>query len=342
MIEGISWNLSDLEKIEKKWSVFSAFSCGGGSSLGYKMAGFNIVGANDIDPEMEWHYKKNLHPANYFLCPVKHLANKELPEEMYRLDILDGSPPCSTFSMAGNREKDWGKKKKFREGQAVQVLDELFFDFIALANKLKPKIVVAENVPGIIKGNAKFYAKKICEEFANAGYDTQVFLLNAKNCSVPQARERVFFISARSELGLPKLSLSPKGKQISVWDAIKDIQNLTNEEIRSTAPAKIDLDYWHKVKQGECYGKAHIKGSFFSHRRLNADLPAYTLTANGRDAKHPTECRTLSFREFKRLSSFPDDYIARNEKIGKYICGMCVPPKMMCAIAEAIKYQWLQ
>jgi DNA (cytosine-5)-methyltransferase 1 len=48
------------------------------------------------------------------------------------LDILDGSPPCSSFSMAGNREKDWGKEKKFREGQAEQVLDNLFFDFIDL------------------------------------------------------------------------------------------------------------------------------------------------------------------------------------------------------------------
>lgn len=341
MIENVSWNLSDIEKIEKKWNVFSTFSCGGGSSMGYKMAGFNVVGANDIDPEMEWHYKKNLHPASYFLGPVKHLVSKELPEEMYRLDILDGSPPCSTFSMAGNREEDWGRERKFREGQSVQVLDELFFDFIALADKLKPKIVVAENVPGIIKGNAKFYVKKIVEKLAIAGYDTQVFLLNAKNCFVPQARERVFFVSARRDLMLPKLFLCPKSRQISVWDAIKDIQNLTSEEIRSTAPAKIDLSYWHKIKQGECYGKAHPKGSFFSHRRLCADLPAFTLTANGRDSKHPFECRMLSFREFKRLSSFPDDYIARNEKIGKYMCGMSVPPKMMCAVAEAIKLQWL-
>ena len=71
---------------------------------------------------------------------------KEFPEELYHLDILDGSPPCSTFSMAGQREENWGKNKKFREGQASQILDDLFFEFIDLAAILKPKIVIAENV----------------------------------------------------------------------------------------------------------------------------------------------------------------------------------------------------
>ena len=75
------------------------------------------------------------------------------------MDILDGSPPCSTFSIAGNREKDWGKEKKFREGQSAQVLDTLFFDFIALARVLQPKVVVAENVKGLLMGSAIDYIK---------------------------------------------------------------------------------------------------------------------------------------------------------------------------------------
>lgn len=83
------------------------------------------------------------------------IALKDYPKELYNLDILDGSPPCSTFSLAGEREKNWGKSKKFREGQAYQVLDDLFFEFIKLAEKLKPKIIVAENVKGILMGNAK-------------------------------------------------------------------------------------------------------------------------------------------------------------------------------------------
>ena len=84
--------------------------------MGYKRAGCNVIAANDIDPEMAWHYKKNINPKHYFLCPIKDLIGCDLPSELFGIDILDGSPPCSTFSMAGSREKAWGKKKHFREG----------------------------------------------------------------------------------------------------------------------------------------------------------------------------------------------------------------------------------
>lgn len=71
------------------------------------------------------------------------LEKEDLPEDLYNLDILDGSPPCSTFSMAGDRENSWNKLKVFREGQKKQRLDDLFFVFIALVKKLQPKVAVA-------------------------------------------------------------------------------------------------------------------------------------------------------------------------------------------------------
>jgi len=142
-----AWYLKDLKFVPQNGlKVMSTFSCGGGSSLGYKLAGCDVIAANDIDPEMAYHYKLNLNPQHYFLCPVKDLVKKQLPSELHHLDILDGSPPCSNFSVSGNREKDWGKKKHFREGQAVQVLDDLFFDYLNLVEKLKPKVAIAENV----------------------------------------------------------------------------------------------------------------------------------------------------------------------------------------------------
>jgi len=340
MIKTISWTLKDLEKIEKAGSVFSTFSCGGGSSMGYKMAGFNVVGANDIDKEMEWHYKTNHNPHIYYLCPIKDLLSMELEPELYNLDILDGSPPCSTFSTSGNREKDWGKAKKFREGQSVQVLDDLFFDFIALAKKLQPKIVIAENVTGIVKGNAKHYAKQIVLKLNEAGYSTQVFQINASNCGVPQSRERIFFISSRIDLKLPKLMLNPKEPIITVWDAINDIQDLTDNEIRDTQATGMDKRYWDKTKQGSDYGTANKKGSCFNIKKLSQKLPSNTIAATD-VIRHPIQCRKLTFREYKRLSSFPDDYKAKNDKIGKYMCGMSVPPKMMYQVAKAIKDQWL-
>ena len=115
--------------------------------MGYKLAGFDVLGCNEIDPKMMEVYIENHKPKYSYLEGIQTFKNrKDLPKELYNLDILDGSPPCSSFSIAGNRDEDWGKEKKFREGQSEQVLDTLFFDFIDLAKELQPKVVVAENV----------------------------------------------------------------------------------------------------------------------------------------------------------------------------------------------------
>ena len=110
--------------------------------MGYKLAGFDVLGGVEIDPKIMAMYRENHHPRHSFLMGVqefKNIPDSELPPELFELDILDGSPPCSSFSVCGNREKNWGEAKKFREGQAHQVLDDLFFYFIAVAKKLKPK-----------------------------------------------------------------------------------------------------------------------------------------------------------------------------------------------------------
>jgi len=200
------WNLKDTKFTKDKGKVFSCFSCGGGSTMGYKLAGFDVIGCNEIDKKMMGVYKANHNPKLSYLESITTFKYRDdLPDELYNLDILDGSPPCSSFSIAGNREKDWGKDKKFREGQAEQVLDTLFFDFIDLAKKLKPKVVIAENVKGLLMGNAIEYVKKIYKDFDDAGYYCQHFLLNSKNMGVPQKRERVFFICLRKDLAEPFL-----------------------------------------------------------------------------------------------------------------------------------------
>ena len=101
-----AWSLQDLASVPRNGlKVMSTFACGGGSSMGYKRAGCDVIAANDIDPEMAWHYRHNLKPQHYFLCPISDLLTADLHEELFSLDILDGSPPCSTFSMAGRDRK---------------------------------------------------------------------------------------------------------------------------------------------------------------------------------------------------------------------------------------------
>lgn len=341
-----AWSLADLKNVPNNGiKVMSTFACGGGSSMGYKRAGCDVIAANDIDPEMAWHYKLNINPKHYFLCPIGDLLQKELPKELYELDILDGSPPCSTFSMAGSREKAWGKEKHFREGQAKQVLSDLFFDYLDLVEKLKPKVAVAENVKGMLIGNAKGYTKMVMARFKEIGYRPQLFLLNAADCGVPQRRERVFFVAVRNDINAPPLKLAPKHRWISAGEATKDLQKITEDERLDTSSTGIDQKAWKHTKEGGCYAdyfkKFEGRNNAFSHQKINSKAPACTLTATHDNFTHWSECRKLTFREWKRLGSFPDDYQAKTDKIGKYMIGMSVPPKMTEQVARAVIDQWL-
>jgi DNA (cytosine-5)-methyltransferase 1 len=323
----------------------STFACGGGSSMGYNLAGYDVIAANDIDPEMAWHYKNNLNPKHYFLCPIKDLMKKDLPQEIFGIDVLDGSPPCSTFSMAGKREKNWGKKKKFREGQAEQVLSDLFFDFISFADYIKPKVIVAENVKGIILGNSKGYVREIKKRFKEIGYNVQIFLLNSKYCGVPQSRERVFFCCLRNDFKFRKLKLKLSGNILTAGYACSDIQELTDEEIKTSILEPKAAELYPMVKKGTSFQFAHKKkygsGNYFGYQRLSEYKPAPTLLTKSKSFHHWDKCRLLTFREFKRIGSFPDDYQAKSINIGKYMVGMSVPPRMIEKIAIAIKEQWL-
>ena len=340
-----AWNLSDLELVPKNGvKVMSTFACGGGSSMGYKLAGCTIVAANDIDPEMAWHYKRNLNPPLYFLCPIGDLLTKDLPPELYNLDILDGSPPCSTFSMAGSREKAWGVEKHFREGQAKQVLSDLFFDYLDLVGRLKPKVAIAENVKGMLIGNAKGYTKMIMARFKELGYRPQLFLLNSADCGVPQKRERVFFVAVRNDIDVPPLKLAPTHRWISAGEATIDLQN--SEKCNSEAiTSEKELNYWMTTKQGRSLQdgcmKSTGKASWFNNVKLSGDLPSCTLSSSDTNFTHWTSPRRLTYPEWKRLGSFPDDYQAKTDKIGKYMIGMSVPPKMTEQVARAVCEQWL-
>jgi DNA (cytosine-5)-methyltransferase 1 len=339
-----AWLLSDLPDCSNGPKVMTTFSCGGGSSMGYKLAGCNVIAANDIDLEMAYHYKLNLKPKHYFLMPIKDLISKDLPDELYDLDILDGSPPCSSFSVAGNRDKDWGKKKHFREGQAEQILDDLFFDYLNLVEKLKPKVSIAENVKGMTVGNAKGYLKLIFARYKEIGYTPQLFLINAKNCGVPQSRERVFFCAFRNDLAFPSLTIAPSYPWISASSAVSDLK-IDLEERKETVFTQTDKLFWPGTKPGDSYQaeclKQRGKKSFFNHVKLDRSKPSPTLSAQHHNYSHWSEPRLLTLREWIRLGSFPDDYQVKNKKIGKYMIGMSVPPRMTEFVARAVIDQWV-
>lgn len=339
-----AWLLSDLHEVPKNGlKVFSTFACGGGSSMGYKRAGYEIVGANDIDPQMRQHYEANLNPPLFIDGPVSQLAEIDLPESLFNLDILDGSPPCSTFSMAGHREKDWGREKHFREGQAVQVLDDLFFDFLKVAERLRPKVIVAENVKGMVAGNAKGYVQAVFSVLQSIGYTPQIFLINAAYCGVPQRRERVFVCAVRNDVSDRKLNIKTSGPEITFNQATSDL--LLPASLPFLGKNSKALSYWKITAPGKSLGEAYKaatgRDGYFTQTKVAPDRAVPTIVA-GSDMFHYAEPRYLTDAEFIRLGSFPDDYQFFAKGMAKYLIGMSVPPKMMQRVAECIRDQWLR
>ncbi len=300
--------------------------------MGYKLAGFDVIGGVDIDPEMMAIYRKNHEPRHSYLMGVQEFKTlPDLPKELFELDVLDGSPPCSSFSMSGSREDTWGKEKKFREGQANQVLDDLFFHFIDIAERLKPKMVVAENVKGLIAGNARGYVKEIFHAFDKAGYFAQLFLLNSSRMGVPQARERTFFIARRNDLGISSLSLNFSEKPIP-FSAIDD-GHLSDLDLSLTPTGS---KYWFVCPRGKSFSHVHEKGSLFNWIKVHPNKPLNTLaTVNARKLFHWKQPRILSDREWIHGQSFPDDYEFLDAD-PRYVCGMSVPPLMMQRVATEI------
>jgi len=340
------WTLKDAVFTKDKGKVFSCFACGGGSTMGYKLAGFDVIGCNEIDPKMMSAYKENHDPKYAFLEPIQTFKLREdLPQELYELDILDGSPPCSSFSMAGNRDKDWGKDKIFREGQKKQVLDTLFFDFIDLAKKLQPKVVIAENVKGLLIGDAKKYVIEIYKQFDEAGYYCQHFLLDASKMGVPQKRERVFFICLRKDLAgqflyqkdmftiMPKLGLEFKERMIP----FSEIESF-NEEPLFDHPSPSCFDGWNSCLPGESL----YSDKKFDSYKINPKKVLGTLTASpskGRSGPlHYSVFRMLTKSEVFKACTFPLDYKCDDPY---YFGGMSVPPVMMAQIASEVYKQWL-
>lgn len=318
--------------------------------MGYKLAGFDVIGCNEIDPKMNECYVRNNNPKYNYVCDIRDMVkSNELPEELYNLDILDGSPPCSTFSISGSREDSWGVKKKFREGQAEQVLDTLFFDFIDLAKKLQPKVVVAENVKGLLLGEAKDYVRRIYEGFEDAGYYCQHWLLDAQKMGVPQRRERVFFICLRKDLAtpflmmqslfndVPKLDLDFKETPIMFSDVVAGVgREIKSKEMRKRWESRLPTD----DNFGDVTTRLYGRQLTFNTKFAFLDRVCHTLTGKENSTVHYDKPFYLSTQEVTTIATFPQDYNFAGNK-PHYVCGMSVPPVMMANVANNIYEQWL-
>jgi len=363
-IRAIPWN---------GYNAVSTFSGGGGSSLGYRMAGFRVLWASEfIDAARETY---NANKAPHTVVDGRDIRQVQ-PEEILsaiglapgELDLFDGSPPCASFSTAGKRAKGWGKVKAYSD--KAQRTDDLFFEYARLLRGLQPKTFVAENVSGLVKGVAKGYFIEIMRELKSCGYRVACKVLDAQWLGVPQSRQRTIFVGVRDDLGLEPAHPKPLAYRYSVRDAlpwIKEVRQIevynepdrvcrdspcptiTNSGIdakrieKHIVETETDISgyaigaEWDKLKAGEQSER------FFSLVRTSRDKPCPAVCASHGNTStagitHPTEKRKFSIAELKRICAFPDDFVLTGSYAQQWErMGRAVPPVMMAHIATAVK-----
>ena len=355
---------------KKKFNVISTFAGGGGSSTGYRLAGGDILAINEFVEEARNTYRDNYPTTPIVPDDIKELTGQDFLDltglKKGELDILDGSPPCSAFSVAGKlshssegkHSDGWGQTKTYSDGKVVENIEDLFFEFLRVANEIQPKVIIAENVKGLTVGEAKEYYNRILNEFENIGYEVVSEVMDARYYGVSQTRTRVIFIAVRNdvaeEVGLNFLTMShlfpdPSREVIPLKDALINLE-YDSDEVKELTEKFERTAYWKqtgsqmptypdKVLSGMDY---HPKGHHFNLKRVSLEVPAPTLTAMGNGnttagAFHWAEPRKLTLGELKRIMSLPDDFKLTgkwNQKAERI--GRMVPPLMMKSVAESV------
>lgn len=253
---------------------------------------------------------------------------------------------CVAFSTAGKRQEKWGKVTKYSDTE--QRCDDLLFEYARILGEIQPKVFVVENVAGLGMGEAKKIFNQAKKAFEDQGYNVEVELLNARRFNVPQNRPRIIFIGIRKDFNTIPTHPKPQTADIPIKAVLKDVVNTPQDIEDSKYPEHYSvMKYLKQMKPGEAGSDYNEKGSYFGLIRLDWDKPANTILQS--DAKHiscsaihPVDHRKLTIPELKRISSFPDDFILNGDyKQNWERIGRAVPPNMMKAIAEHIRYKIL-
>ena len=309
----------------------------GGLSKGFIDAGFQPLLINEIDKTACETLKKN-HPVHE--NRISEGSMTELSLRGRSPDVLMGGVPCQAFSHAGER-----KGLEDPRGQ-------LILEFNRLVNECRPKLLLVENVKGLVTHDKGKTLDSLTELFSNGGlYEIQYKVLNAGNYGVPQKRERIIIVGTRSDLNLKYEFPSPVSEKVFLKDALKNVPPSEGERYSEDKKRVLEM-----VPPGGCWvdlpeeiQKAYMGKAFNSGggrrgmaRRLSMEEQCLTLTTSPAQKQtercHPMETRPLTVREYARIQTFPDDYEFCGSMSKKYKqIGNAVPVTLADHLAQSVK-----
>ena len=327
-------------QVVKSPTVISTFAGCGGSSLGYKLAGFHELLAVEWDDNAVETFKLNFPNVPVYHGDIGKLTGAECMKlagvKVGELDVFDGSPPCQGFSTAGKRKFDDPRNSLFKE-------------FARLLVELQPKVFVMENVTGMVKGCMKQAYLTIIATLRDCGYVCKGEVLNAMYFNVPQSREWVIIIGVRKDLGIQPSHPKPQTRQITIrkaWSNPTDISGERGTELNEKAAKLASL-----IPQGDSNGGGKYSlglvgnTNSFGLTRLSWNRCGFTLPKTSIITScilHPDCNNRITINQAKRIASFPDDFVLQGDFTSQWArIGNSVPPNLMRAIAEHIRTEIL-
>lgn len=349
----------------KKYKVLDLFCGCGGISEGYALAGFEIIGGIDFNKYAAITFKHNFKNAKVHNIDITTFSNSQIEEDYGDVDVIVGGPPCQGFSSA-NR---WQKEKE-------DPRNKLFFEYIRFVQKIHPKIIMIENVRGLLTRDSGYAIKRIKEILGAEEYNITYRVLDASDYGVPQNRKRAIIVGVQKKykdifFDFDKIK---KQEKTTVEDAIgelyvfeqseanvKTITTLADTPLRKflrtkdntildqdiVYPAQKVQDRIKHVPQGgnwkdvpsELWPTDRQNRHSSAYKRLDPKTQSCTIDTGNAHSNyfHPIYHRIPTIRESARLQSFPDSFEFQGPRGSKYRqVGNAVPPLLAKAIAEVI------
>ncbi|MCM1140414.1 MAG: DNA cytosine methyltransferase [Muribaculum sp.] len=349
-----------------KYKVLDLFCGCGGISEGYYLAGFDIVGGIDFNEDATMTFAHNFKEAKVHNIDINSFTNEQLMLEYGDVDVIVGGPPCQGFSTANRHQKEKDDPR-----------NKLFFEYIRFVQNIHPKIIMIENVRGLLTRDNGYVINRIEEILGSEGYNISYQVLDASEYGVPQNRKRAIIIGIRKNfMNITfDFDLIEKQEKTTVEDAIGElyafeeapagIKTLSSEAnsvlrlyLRANDNKVLDHDIVYPAEKVQERIKHVPQGGNWqdvpshlwpsnrqnrhssAYKRLNPATQSCTIDTGNAHSNyfHPIYNRIPTIRESARLQSFPDSFEFIGTRGSKYRqVGNAVPPLLSKAIASAIK-----